>query len=545
MSYIGNSPALKYASFAVQHFTTSATTSYSLDNSVANENDIALFVNNVRQQPGGSYAYTAAGTTLTLSAATTSSDTMYCVFIGKAVQTVTPPVNSVGTSQLVADSVTTAKILDDNVTTAKILDTNVTGAKLNDDVISGQGALGAAPADTDEFLVSDAGTLKRVDYSYIKGITQTSFLPDALPLIINGNMAISQRATSVTSVSTSKYTTCDRYYLQLNSNTAVYTVTQESLTSGDAFADGFSKSFKVDVTTADASLASGEYAQCNYCFEGQDVQMFKKGTANAETYTLSFWVKATKTGINVVQFYDAANTRQICAQYTISSTDTWEKKVLNFAADTTGAITNDNSCAFKITWWLMAGSSYTSGTLPTAWEAEVGANSAVGQINNADSTSNNWEITGIQLEVGTYTSSDLPPFRFESFGDNLLRCCRYYYKLYAEGAYADFIGGLCYGTNNANVNAYHPVPMRGEPSIETTGTASNYAVFVSDRKQCSSIPAIGVNATNVGAGVGTAKNIYISRVDCPASGLLTANTPGWLCANNTTAAYLGFSAELT
>ena len=149
MSYIGNSPALKYASFAVQHFTTSATTSYALSNSVANENEIALFINNVRQQPGGSYAYTAAGTTLTLSAATTSSDTMSCVFIGKAVQTVVPPDGSVDNAQLATDAVTTVKITD----------TNVTGAKLNDDVISGQGALGAAPADTDEFLVSDAGTL--------------------------------------------------------------------------------------------------------------------------------------------------------------------------------------------------------------------------------------------------------------------------------------------------------------------------------------------------------------------------------------------------
>ena len=169
MAYIGNSPALKYASFAVQHFTTSATTSYSLDNSVANENDIALFVNNVRQQPGSSYAYTAAGTTLTLSAATTTSDTMYCVFIGKAVQTVTPPVNSVGTSQLVADSVTQAKMADDSVGTAEILDTNVTGAKLNTDVISAQTALAVAPADTDEFMVSDGGVLKRIDYSLIKG----------------------------------------------------------------------------------------------------------------------------------------------------------------------------------------------------------------------------------------------------------------------------------------------------------------------------------------------------------------------------------------
>ena len=124
MSYIGNSPALKYASFAVQHFTTSATTSYSLDNSVANENDIALFVNNVRQEPGSSYAYTASGTTLTLSAATTTSDTMYCVFIGKAVQTVNPGAGSVGTSQLAALGVTNAKIANSTVDlTAKVTGT--------------------------------------------------------------------------------------------------------------------------------------------------------------------------------------------------------------------------------------------------------------------------------------------------------------------------------------------------------------------------------------------------------------------------------------
>jgi len=102
MSYIGNSPALKYTTFAVQHFTTSATTGYTLDNAVTNENDIRLVINNVVQQPGGSYAYTAAGTVLTLSAATTTSDTMYCVFLGKAVQTVNPGAGSVGLSQLSA-----------------------------------------------------------------------------------------------------------------------------------------------------------------------------------------------------------------------------------------------------------------------------------------------------------------------------------------------------------------------------------------------------------------------------------------------------------
>jgi len=102
LGYIGNRPADSYTSFAVQHFTTSATTTYTLDNPVANENEIALFINNVRQEPGSSYAYTASGTTLTLSAATSASDTMYCVFIGKAVQTVTPANGSVNLDMLSA-----------------------------------------------------------------------------------------------------------------------------------------------------------------------------------------------------------------------------------------------------------------------------------------------------------------------------------------------------------------------------------------------------------------------------------------------------------
>ena len=141
MPYVGNIPAEKYAAFDVQHFTTSATTGYTLSHAVANENDIRLVINNVVQQPGASYAYTASGTTLTLSSATSGTDTMYCVFLGKAVQTVVPPAGSVGADQLSANAIT------------------------------GQTALGGTPADTDELLISDAGVLKRVDYSYLKGVS--------------------------------------------------------------------------------------------------------------------------------------------------------------------------------------------------------------------------------------------------------------------------------------------------------------------------------------------------------------------------------------
>ena len=107
MPFIGNQPALSYTSFAKQDFTTSATTSYTLDQPVANENEIALFINFVRQEP--TTAYTASGTSLTLTSATSASDDMYCVFLGKAVQTVNPPNGSVGTAQLSDDAVTKAK----------------------------------------------------------------------------------------------------------------------------------------------------------------------------------------------------------------------------------------------------------------------------------------------------------------------------------------------------------------------------------------------------------------------------------------------------
>jgi len=142
MAYIGIQPAEKFTSFATQEFSTSATTSYTLDHAVTNENEIALFVNNVRQQPGSGKAYTATGTALTLSAATASTDTMYCVFLGRALQTVVPATNS------------------------------ITAAMVGNDLISGKDALTSTPADTDEILLSDAGTLKRIDYSLIKSIKQ-------------------------------------------------------------------------------------------------------------------------------------------------------------------------------------------------------------------------------------------------------------------------------------------------------------------------------------------------------------------------------------
>ena len=155
MAYIGNQPTDNFVTFATQNFSTSATSSYTLSHAVSNENEIALFINNVRQHPGSGKAYTAAGTALTLSANTASTDVMYCIFLGRAIQSTVPATNSITAAMVSANA--------------------VTGAKLNTDVISAQTALASSPADTDELLISDAGVLKRIDVSLVGGKNTPAF----------------------------------------------------------------------------------------------------------------------------------------------------------------------------------------------------------------------------------------------------------------------------------------------------------------------------------------------------------------------------------
>ena len=171
MAYLGNAPARSFISFERQVFTiVNSQTAYTLDHSVNNENDIRLVINNIVQEPGSGKAYTASGTTLTLSAALTNgTDEMYCVFLGRATATNAPAAGSVNTAAITDLNVTTAKIAADAITEAKIADDAVESEHLNDNVISGQTELASAPASTDELLISDAGTLKRIDVSLVGG----------------------------------------------------------------------------------------------------------------------------------------------------------------------------------------------------------------------------------------------------------------------------------------------------------------------------------------------------------------------------------------
>ena len=277
-------------------------------------------------------------------------------------------------------------------------------------------------------------------------------------IIINGGMDLAQRSTSVSSITGTGYNTVDRW--RIAAGTAG-TWTQSQSTDVPT-AQGFAKSLKMDCTTANASLSAGSVLVFQQLIEGQNIQYLKKGTSSAESTTLSFWVKSNKTGTYIVEIDDTDNTRAISKSYTISSADTWEKKTITFEGDTTGAFNNDNGASLELNFWLVAGTNFSSGTLQTTWTSKVDANRVVGQVNLADSTDNEWYITGVQLEAGSQASD----FEFLPHDINLKRCLRYYYQ---DTAFLD-ITVVRVSDSSRGVHKTLPVPMRATPTFTATST---------------------------------------------------------------------------
>ena len=272
-------------------------------------------------------------------------------------------------------------------------------------------------------------------------------------LIINGDMNVSQRATQVTGVTTSGYRTVDRHQPRFSSCGTWTIDTDTDVPTGQ----GFAKSLKYTCTTADASPASTDYAIYTYVFEGQHLQHIKKGTSNAESLTLSFWVKSNVTGTYMVELIDNDNGRQVSKGFSVSASGTWEKKTLTFPPDTTGVLDNDSNGSLEINIWFAVGSSRSSGTASGSWATAVDANRAAGQTANlASATSNYLNITGIQLEVGSGASD----FEFLPYDVQLARCQRYYIQSINPGS-----------TSYASPNGYargtylFPVYMRATPTM--------------------------------------------------------------------------------
>jgi hypothetical protein len=280
-------------------------------------------------------------------------------------------------------------------------------------------------------------------------------------IIINGDMSIAQRGTSASGITGGGYFTIDRFQ---NGANGLGTWTQSQSTDVPT-GQGFAYSLKYDCTVADASPAGSDILFVRQQLEGQNLQYLKKGTANAESITASFWVKSNKTGTYILELFDNDNSRQISKSYTIDSASTWEKKIITFAGDTTGAFDNDNEKSLDVTFFLGAGSNYTSGTLATSWQTYDATDRAVGQVNLADNTANEWYITGVQLEAGT-TASD---FEFLPFDVNYSRCNRYYQD-YTEGN--TIIRGYGYNTSAGMDTPFtFKTPMRAAPTMtEVSGT---------------------------------------------------------------------------
>jgi len=321
----------------------------------------------------------------------------------------------------------------------------------------------------DTFTVPSGATIVNSGTATGFGITSASFRPNVNPLIINGDTKVAQRSAAATGITADGYYATDRFYVRAT-NGGTWTMYLNAGAGGDAAADGFPTSLWMDNTTADASLGAGDYLRVEQRIEAQDCQVLKYGGANAEILTLGFWVYCTKTGIYIVELYQPDDDRSCSQSYTIDVTDTWEYKVLNFPADTTGVIDDNNGNGLTVTFWMAAGTDYTSGTLNETWNSTVAANRAVGQVNAADSTSNNFQLTGIQLEVGDYTSSTIPPFQHESYGDNLARCQRYYFDTNpGRNGTAALAGGAYTTATNIQGAIQFPVEMRANPTMYTIG----------------------------------------------------------------------------
>jgi|DEB0MinimDraft_4_1074332.scaffolds.fasta_scaffold51760_1 hypothetical protein len=344
-------------------------------------------------------------------------------------------------------------------------------------------------------------------------------------IIINGDMSIAQRGTSGTLQNgTGGYLCIDRWNeIEGGSESFVFTVSQDSdVPTGQ----GFVKSLKFDCTTADASLASDGALTFRQKIEGQNIQYLKKGTSNAVSTTLSFWVKSNKTGTYIIALVDVDNSRSISKSYTIDSASTWEKKTITYPGDTSGAFGNDNGNSLQVEFYLGAGSNYTSGTLQTSWGSNVAANQRVGQVNLADSTDNNFWITGVQLEAGT-TASD---FEFLPVDVNLQRCLRYY-ELLGSGDNYPLFNAFNYNSTILYSVASTQVVMRTNPSVDQT-TGTSYYKFIRDNSNdfFDSI-SVDIPKTN---------SIELFN-DSEISG--TAGQAGWVRLNNASS-YLALDAEL-
>jgi hypothetical protein len=292
-------------------------------------------------------------------------------------------------------------------------------------------------------------------------------------IVINGAMNVAQRATSATGVGASDNTfpCVDRMKIRVNNTAGRATISQVA----DVH-DGFANALKFECTTADTSIAADEFLFLQYSIEGQDLQQLKKGTSDAEKFTISFYVKGNANATYTCDVKDHDNSRFIGQEFSVTSS--WSRVTLTFNNETSNALDDDNGNSLRINIWLHGGSTYTGGTFSSnTWHTTVNQRLSDSQTSFFDSTDRTFFITGLQMEVG----SQATPFEHRSFGEELLLCQRYYEKTFnyetapANSQYHHQGVMAAHGSSNgyANYIAYK-VQKRAAPTMTTFGSGGHW-----------------------------------------------------------------------
>ena len=283
-------------------------------------------------------------------------------------------------------------------------------------------------------------------------------------MVINGAMNVAQRSASVTGLGAtlSAYHTVDRFPI------AVSTSGRLTMTQTADGPNGISANCtKFDCTTADTSIAAGEYFLFRQPFEGQNLQRIGKGVAGAQQITISFYVKANAAFTFGCELEDKDNNRNITILF--DTTTDWVRKVITIPADVddgSSPFDDDNAESLRLNIWLHAGSTYTSGTLGTSWYNRADANRAAGIDSFFSSTDNNFFITGVQMEVGPVATE----FEQEDISTTLAKCQRYYQKWLSDTAFDAFADCGMSNDTRAFWSWRISPTMRAEPTMLAVGT---------------------------------------------------------------------------
>ena len=272
-------------------------------------------------------------------------------------------------------------------------------------------------------------------------------------LIHNGAMTVSQRGASATALTGNSLSQLDRWRFWENSAAEYTTAQSTTVPSGEAFAT----SIEIAVTTADTSIAAGDFNILEYRFEGRDVQHLAYNTASAKTLTASFWIRSTKTGVMGCYMYQVDGNRSYVREITINTTNTWEFKTVTFPGDTAGgtAWANDSTVGGAFGICLDGGSTYQ--VAADAWAANQDFTTS-NQMNGSDNTSNKVYVTGVQLEVGSVATD----FEHEPFSVTLAKCQRYFQRFSDLDAGMAFANGHAITTTRTRAAIMLPVRLRDE-----------------------------------------------------------------------------------